>query len=118
MPTVCHERRTAYLVPNAWRVQKAKEAGAKAAEARRAEEARVAAAAESADARRRQAGHDDAQLAFRTLLAEAVKDPTKTWADVKVRHRTACVDSEPRLVQGASGCSPRLLLLRGAMPGG
>jgi hypothetical protein len=61
-----------------------KEKEAKAAEARQQEQKRQREAAESGAERRRAAGKDDAQRAFRTLLAEVVKDPTKTWADVKV----------------------------------
>ena len=65
-------------------VQKAREQEAKAAEARRTDAARQAEAASQAEARRRTAARADAESAFRTLLSEVVKDPSKAWIDVKV----------------------------------
>jgi hypothetical protein len=70
-------------------MQKQKEKEAAAAVARKEERSRLHAAEKSAAERKAEASKSNDEKAYRTLLAESVKDFCKTWRDVKVMYSFA-----------------------------
>lgn len=66
-------------------VQEGRERAASAAAAREAERRRRQAAEKNAEQRQQEASRAVDEQAFRTLLAEAVKDPGRTWREARAR---------------------------------